>query len=51
MKSIPSAGQFGMIVSNDIGEYSGRFIPRFAACFSPSGHVFGVPKTDVILFI
>ncbi len=51
MKSIPSAGQFGIIVYNDIGEYYGKLIPRFAACFSPYGHVLGVPKTDVILFI
>ncbi len=51
MKSIPSAGQLGIIVYNDIGEYYGRLIPRFAACLSPYGHVLGVPKTDVILFI
>lgn len=51
MKSIPSAGQLVIIVSNAIGMYSGKFIPFLAACFKPSGQFLGVPKTDVILFI
>jgi hypothetical protein len=51
MKSIPSAGQLVIIVSNAIGMYSGKFIPFLAACFKPYGQFLGVPKTDVILFI
>jgi hypothetical protein len=50
-KSIPSAGQFVIKLSRAIGAYSGKFMPFFAACLRPSCHVFGVPNTDVILFI
>jgi hypothetical protein len=35
IKSIPSAGQFVIIDYRPMGEYSGKLIPLFAACFSP----------------
>ena len=49
IKSIPSGGQFVIIDSSGIGEYYGKLIPFFTACFWPSGHTLGVPKIDVIL--
>jgi hypothetical protein len=51
MKSIPSAGQLGMIVYKGMAEYYGRLMPLLAACFKPYGQPFGVPKTEVILLI
>lgn len=51
IKSMPSAGQLVIIVSNAIGRYSGKFIPFLAACFRPYGQFLGVPNTEVILLI
>jgi hypothetical protein len=52
MKLRASLGQLGMTDDNGNSGYYAIPMPRFVACFSPSGQlVLGEPKIDTILLI